>query len=258
MPLTDEQKDALQSAVSAFDSPEAFADALQSQAQPYFQEPFNRGHSTATGDKSETINELQSQVADLQGKLEQKDDQIQTLQEEKPDVDEAVQSVRENELQPVREELESLKSELSQSARRDAKRRVQERLADQLGDDFLAESIVNSRLSDDHIQVTDEFSARFLQDPERGVPLDAGENDPADIMADRLLEEVPDKYKATKEQGGKRSTQPSLNQNGQQPSSGGFTKAQLRDDPSAMGKFFEQFEGDQEEAVQAFQNLPDE
>jgi len=245
--LTDEQQSALDAVKSSFDDPETFADALKSEAHDYFQEPFNRGHSTAAGQKSETIDDLQNQVASLQSDLEQKDQQIQTLKDEDSSVDEAIESFRENEYEPLKEEYQQLKDRLASKAKQEGRQQVAKRLADELGDEFLAESIVDSKLNG-RVDVTDDFEPRFLQDPENGVPVQA--DDPAEAMADELLSQVPDKYKQSSEQGGQRSTSPTASGSG---GSQGMTK-----ENTDLAEFAKEFDGAPSEAAQAYQQLPDQ
>lgn len=244
--LTDEQRSALQSVQKSFDDPSDFADALKSEAHSYFQEPFNRGHSTAAGQKSEDIDELQEQVASLQSELQQKEDQIQTLKDEDSDVEAAVESFRESEYDPLKEEHQQLKSRLAEKAKQEGRQKVQSRLADELGDEFLAESLVNAHL-DGHIGVSDDFEPQFLQDPDNGVPVQA--DDPADALATDLLEQVPDKYKPSQEQGGQRADS---SRSMQGATSQGMTKAD-----TDLGEFASQYDGTPEEAAQAYQQLPD-
>jgi len=247
--LTDEQQDALEQVQNSFDDPEVFADALKSEAHSYFQEPFNRGHSTAAGQKSEDIDELQEQVASLKSDLEQKDDQIQTLKDEDSDVEAAVQSFRESEYEPLKEQHQQLKNRLADKARQDGRQQVQSRLADKLEDDFLAESLVNAHL-DGHVDVGDDFEPQFMQDPDAGVPVQA--EDPAEALANKLLEQVPDKYKSNAEQGGQRSDSSTTTMR-RESSAQGMTKAN-----TDLGEFATQFDGTPDEAAEAYKNLPDD
>lgn len=246
--LTDEQQEALDAVISSFDDPSDFADALKSEAHSYFQEPFNRGHSTAAGQKSETIDELEEEVASLKSDLQQREEQIQTLKEEDSDVEAAVESFRESEYEPLKEQHEQLRSRLQTKAKQEGIQQVQKRVAEELGDDFLAESIVSAKL-DGHIDVSEDFEPRFLQDPENGVPVQA--DDPAEALANNLLEQVPDKYKPNQEQGGQRSdsTGQSLQQSGTQ----GMTKESVD-----LGEFASQYDGTPQEAAEAYQQLPDQ
>lgn len=249
--MNEEQEEALTAVQSAFGDAEAFADALQNEAHSHYQEIFSRGHSTATGQKKEDLEELETELAETKQALEDRKEQVQQLEEDQPDVEEAVTQVRENELQPLREKHEQLQGRLESKAKQDGKRAVKQRLVQEGLDEFIADAVVEQHLNG-RLDVSDDFEPKFLEDAERGIPLETGDKDSADVMASRLLDQVPEQHRPNKEQGGSRSTEPngSAGRNG---STQGMTKADI-----GVGEFAEEYDGDIDEAVEAYNQLPDE
>jgi len=249
--MTEQQEEALNAVQSAFDDVEAFGDALKTEANDYYHDLFRRGWHKGEEKKEEELEKLQSKLAEAESALEDRKEQVQQLEEDQPDVEEAVTQVRENELKPLREKHEQLQGRLESKAKQDGKRAVKQRLVQEGLDEFIADAVVEQHLNG-RLDVSDDFEPKFLEDAERGIPLETGDKDSADVMASRLLDQVPEQHRPNKEQGGSRSTEP----NGSTRSKGstqGMTKADI-----GVGEFAEEYDGDIDEAVEAYNHLPDE
>lgn len=257
MNLTDEQEEALNSVQSAFGDAESFADALNDEAQSFHQEIFNRGHSTATSQKKDDIQDLQGKVADLEEQVSTKEEQIEQLKEDQPDIDEAIESVREEEVRPLKEKHQQLKERLTTQAKREGRQAVKQRLMDQGLDEWTADAALERHLNG-HVDVGDDFEPRFLQDPQNEVPVSADDEEAPAVLADRILDAVPDKYKPDTEQGGPRSTS-GKNRSGENGTveTDGLTKSEVLSSDQKTAEFFGQFDN-ADDAQEALNQLPDE
>ena len=84
MPLTDEQKSALQTLKEA--DPADFATELKETAQPLYQKLYNAGHSDATKSSKQKQADLEKQLADEQAAKQAAEEQAAELREKQPDI----------------------------------------------------------------------------------------------------------------------------------------------------------------------------
>ena len=221
--------------------------------QPVYQEAYDDGHEAGLGEINRKYDKAQSEVEDLREQVEAKEQELQQLREESPDTDELYSQWEEQELQPVREELDSLRSRVKESSRKEAKREVIDRVADEIGDEFLAETVVERHR--ERINVTDNGEVEFLR--EGGNPYATrSDQNPADLFARDVVEQIPEPYRNQNQQGGPRSTE-GTTENGQATSHNGTTRSELASSPSKMADFRRQFDSS-EKFQEAYESLPEE
>lgn len=253
--LTDEQKEALSEAVGAFDSPEALADALQNEHNDYFSEIWQRGHSTATGQKKGDIKDLQDEVESLKAEVTRLEQEKEKIQEDQPDLQGLRKGWEEDELAPVKAERDEWKEKFLGGERERAERKVIDHLAEKLDDRWLAERIVKQD-ANGRINIDEEGNAEFFR-PDGKTPYTPGENQSApELMAEGFYRDVPEPYRPDKAQGGKREND--VRSNGQKKEKvEGVTRKQLIENPAEMAKFIGKYDS-REEGIEAFQSLPNE
>lgn len=231
--------------------PSDVADALDSRAHSVYQEIYDDGHEAGLGEINRKYEKLESERDELKSKLESRDEELEQLREESPDTDELYSQWEEQELQPVQEELQDLRSRVRQSSRKDAKRTVVDHLESELGDEFLAETVVERHA--DRISVDDNGEVEFKRP--NGTPYATrSDQDPAELFAKDVVEQVPERYRTQNEQGGPRSTD-GTNGEGSPAETSGMTRADLSD-PAKAAKFRQEFDS-REEFEEAVQQLPE-
>lgn len=253
--LTDEQKEVLSEAVDAFDGPEALADALQNNHNEHFSEIWQRGHSTATGQKKGDITDLQDEVESLKATVKSKDEEIASLQEEKPDLQSLRKGWEEDELTPVKAERDEWKDKFIGGEKERAERKVIDHLTEKLdGNRWLAERVVKQD-ANGRIEIDDDGNAEFIR-PDGKTPYTPGENHSApELMAENFYKEIPEDHRPDNAQGGKRENDVRPKDDGEEIE--GVTRQDLADDPAKMAEFIGQFDS-REEGIEAMQSLPDE
>lgn len=246
----DEQTTGLDEAIETLQEhdPDAVADALDSRAHSIYQTIYDDGHEAGLGEINRKYDKAQDRIGELESKLDSRSEEIENLREESPDTDELYSQWEEQELQPVQEELQDLRSRVRESSRKDAKRSVVDHIEDEVGDEFLAETVVERHA--DRISVDDNGETEFLRP--NGTPYATrSDQDPAKLFAKDVVEQIPERYRTQNEQGGPRSTDGTDGQPSGNPSNNGMTRADLAD-PQKAAKFRQEFDSPEafEEAVQ--------
>jgi hypothetical protein len=198
MDLSDEQQDALDTLRESFDSEAAAAEALQEHAQPIYQAAYDDGHQDGLGEAEGKADRFREQRDELKEQIAAYKEELEELREETPDAEELRRQWEENELQPLKEELEQKQSRLSELTQDRALSKVEERIRDEVKNEWVAEKLV--RDAQDRVDTSGD-EPKFLRPDGQTPYATAGDQDPADAFADDLLSEVPDDLRASRNDG---------------------------------------------------------
>lgn len=246
--MDDEQKEALTNALSAFDSAEAFASALQKERQSYYQTVYDKGHQDGLGQVNDERDRLKSKVDNLKQEKQSLQEEVETLREETPDAESLREQWEESELQPVREKAETYETRYKEARRSQALSQVKERLADEVRDPWVAEKLVED--AKERVAF-DGDDARFLR-PDGQTPYAAGdEQDPASLMAEDLLDDIPEKLRADTRNGNGAGFN-----NGQAPEGQGV-KSRSDISRSERADLYEQWRNEGKDPNEEWQKLPE-
>ena len=248
MALSDEQRDALQSARDAFDSDEAFAEALQSEAQSAYQTIYDDGHQDGLGQATGERDRLKEQKDELGEKLSAREEELQQLREETPDAEDLRRQWEKNELQPLKDELDSLRSRTRELNQERALSQVEKRIRDEVANEWVAEKLVDD--ARDRVDVSGE-EPTFLRPDGQTPYATAGDQDPADAFADDLLSEVPEDLQA-----------PTRNESGPNFSNGEATGGPARKPKSEYSRqeraeFYQEMRDQGKDPNEEWSKLPD-
>jgi len=198
MDLSDEQQEALDTLRESFDSEEAAAEALQQHAQPIYQKAYDNGHQDGLGEAEGKASRFKEQRDELEEQVGALNEELESLREEKPDAEELRRQWEENELQPLKEELENKQSRLQDLNEDRALSAVEKRIRDEVANEWVAERLVqNAR---DRVDTSGD-EPTYLRPDGQTPYATAGDQDPADAFADDLLSEVPDDLRASRSDG---------------------------------------------------------
>lgn len=189
-------KELLQSIVALNVQPKEFADALRNEAQPLFQECFNRGHSTATADDQGKLTELQNKLTQAESNVATAQQQLEQLRAEKPDVAKITQEF-EQKLADAETRLATAKAEaraeVSRAHEDVARANLRAKLADRLLPEY-ADVIVERHR--DRLKYSAEVKGvRVLQAGTTSVPIQS--EDPLGTLADELFNAAPAAFKVS-------------------------------------------------------------
>lgn len=233
--------------------PEEVASALDSQVHRVWQEIHDDGRKAGRSEVERKFDNATSKVEDLESQLEQKEQELEALREEQPDLEDAYEKWKKNELSPVQEQLSSLRDRVRTQTRKEAEQRVKSFIEQEVGDEFLADTVVHK--FNDNIEVTEDGDVKFMR-PGVGMPYESGSGeDPAKLMAQDIVEEIPESYRNKSEQGGPRSTEGTTGRNGASSTSG-KTRQEIASSPSEMAQFRKNFDT-AEEFEEAWSQLPE-
>ena len=247
MDLSDEQRDALDTLRSSFDNEDAFAEALQSEAQPLYQSIYDEGHQDGLGEATGKADRFREQKEELEQKLEVKEEEIEQLREETPDAEELRRQWEENELQPLEEKLEQKQSRLSELNESRALDRIEQRIRDQVANEWVAEKLVQD--AKDRVDTSGEDPTYLRPDGQTPYAV-SGDQDPADAFAEDLLSEVPDDLQAQRNDG-------SGFENGQ-PGQGVKRKAKADISREERAEMYEQWRQNGKDPNEEWEKLPEE
>lgn len=233
--------------------PEEVADALDNGYHPVWQTIFDGGRDNGKKEIGRKHKNAQDRIETLETKVEQKENELETLREEQPDLDEAYDQWEENELQPVKEKLSGLQERVRSQAKKEARQRVQSHVEQEVGDDFLADTVTAKHR--DRIKVNEDGEAQFMRPDGNNPYATRSDQDPAKLMAQDIVEQIPEPYRNQNEQGGPRSTD-GTNGEASSAEASGLTRAEIFTDTTKAAEFRSKFDS-QEEFEEAVQQLPE-
>ena len=248
MDLNDAQKEALDALSGAFDSPDAFASALQEQSQRHYQAVYDQGHKAGFGEVNRKLEQAQAKLEEREQSLESTQSELEQLREETPDAESLRQQWEERELQPLKEQAQTYKERYTQARRNEALQRVKDHLSDEVADPWVAEKLASE--AQQRVDVSDD-GVRYLR-PDGQAPYAASDSqDAAKLMADDLLSEVPEPLRANKR-----------NANGSRykgnANTGVGSKPKSEYSRSEKAEFFAEKRAAGEDPGEAWSQLPDE
>lgn len=221
------------------DKREAFADALQKGAGDLYLLVFNRGHSTATGQKSNKITTLEAERDQLAAEVKKANDALEAVkkQGDNPDLDK-LRTEYDTALTAAQDEIVSLKKRQEE---RDAEHastivelnkdfEVSRVFNHLLGQHRVEDLIAKSLVSGDAIKsrmITDEqgkVTGLYQEDGKTPLPLPS-ESTVAATLAERLAATVPERYKEDARQSSTRPGMPVHANGGRKPT---FSRSQIK------------------------------
>lgn len=231
---------------------EEVADALDSKAHSVYQTIHDDGRQNGKNEIKRKKEDAEQRAEELESKLQAKQEEVEQLREEQPDTDQLYEQWKEQELQPVKEELGSLKNRVKESSRKEAQRSVRKHVADEVGDEELADAFLAKHR--DRIKVNGQGEVDFLR-PNGQPYATRSDQDPAELFAQDVVEQIPERYRTQNEQGGPRSTEKTATNGHSQGD--GLTRKDLANDPMKMAEFRKQYDSE-EEFSEALDSLPNE
>lgn len=168
-----------------------FADALKTEAQPFFQEVFNRGHAVATAQEATAKEQLNAQLQAAQQAVQAKDAEIAELKKKSPDV----AAIREQYEQRITE-LQTQLEETSTQARARIVDMIHGRaladlraLATGMGvDKDYADVLIHRHKIAERIKVRDDDGFDVLEEGKQ-IPMQADK--PLEALAAWMYEQTP-------------------------------------------------------------------
>lgn len=246
MDLSEEQQDALDTLTSSL-SDEELANALQEEAQSVYQVAYDDGHTDGLGEAEGKASRFKEQRDELEEKVEAYEQELEELREETPDAEELRRQWEENELQPVKEDLEQARSRLGELNEERALSNVEKRIRDEVKNEWVAERLVeNAR---DRVDTSGD-EPTYLRPDGQTPYATAGDQDPADAFADDLLSEVPDDLRASRNDGS--------GYGGGDPGSGVKRKPKSEISRSERAEMYEKWRSQGKDPNEEWSKLPEE
>jgi hypothetical protein len=167
---------------------------LQQEAQSVYQAAYDSGHQDGLGEAEGKASRFKEQRDELEDEVEALNEELETLREETPDAEDLRRQWEENELEPLKSELEQKQSRLQDLNEERALSNVEQRIRDEVANEWVAEKLVKD--ARDRVDTSGE-EPTYLRPDGQTPYATAGDQDPADAFAEDLLSEVPSDLRDT-------------------------------------------------------------
>lgn len=205
MPLTDEQKQAIQTLAGA--DPKEAADALKDGAHPVFQAVFRKGYGTAQGEYEGDDGKLSKAKADAEEatqRAEKAEADLAELRKKQPDLEEALEKNNQEWQTKLEKKDEELTTEREARKKERRARRKSDLMAElgAVNDSEYREFLANKYL--DRLQDREDGSVVLLEEPGSTVPVQVPQGQtPFKVLASDILKNVaPDRKRSDVDSGG--------------------------------------------------------
>ena len=174
------------------------ADALQENAQSHYQTVYQRGFSTAHNEAKASAKETEKKLEALQGQLAERDEKIEALQSEQPDV-QAIEEKYQTRLAEKDEELTAAQEAARREVESIHRSRFESELAAELiaqgvEPDYAREVLVSKHRSRIQPTKTDDGYQLKVMGEDGMTPVQAADGKLAHVVASSIKESVGPKW----------------------------------------------------------------